>query len=110
MSITQNTFKADFGLPLDKHGWPVCALDDVPESSDNHQWDEDPKADNHQRAAFAADALKQFAVTHGLDEIDTVMSDFLGDFMHLCDGLGISFEAMVDRARFHYDLEIRGEV
>lgn len=101
-------YKADFGLPLGEYGWPICELDDVPASSDNHQWDEDPKADNHQRAALAADALKQFASTHGLDDIDTAMSDFLGNFMHLCDGLGMSFEDMVDRARFHYEPETRG--
>lgn len=79
---------------------------------DDHITDTDPQADNNARASFAALAVTAYAkrtCPSGGEEIETIIGDLLGDLMHLCDGLDLSFDALVDRAFRHYDPETRGE-
>lgn len=67
---------------------------------------------NSIRAGFASTGVKAFARRVGIfqgENLETAISDFLGDLMHLCDALDIPFEAMVDRGAFHHDAELRGD-
>ncbi len=68
----------------------------------NHQ------ADNNTRASFAAVALVAYIKRVGEDEVETNVSDLLGDIMHLCDALGIDFDDMIHRGLRHYDREVKG--
>lgn len=81
----------------------------------------DPVADNVRRAAFAAQAVVAYAeaVNGFSNDIETVISDMLGDLQHLTDmltdseGVGGEFptvEALLDRGSVHYEAEIRGEL
>jgi len=70
---------------------------------------------NNDRASLAAAALWQFARLSGLDDdsesLDTVLSDFLGDMLHLCEqcwtgGEGEArFNAALKMARMHFEQE-----
>lgn len=70
---------------------------------------------NNDRSALAAAALWTFARHTGLDNdgetLDTVLSDFLGNLMHLCDhcdpdGNGEArFSAALQIARMHFEQE-----
>ncbi|WP_313107995.1 MULTISPECIES: hypothetical protein [Pseudescherichia] len=70
---------------------------------------------NDDRAALAAAALWTFARNTGLDNdgetLDTVLSDFMGNLMHLCnhcdpDGNGEArFRAALRIARMHFEQE-----
>lgn len=79
----------------------------------------DYKTDNRWRAAYVAHALKEYAgivgTAHG-EEVDTVISDFLGDLRHLLDCIAddgdhhrSNFDHLAARGRRHYEAEIRGE-
>lgn len=83
--------------------------------------DGDESADNYKRAGFAAEALKAYARRVGTltgEEVDVPIRDFLGDLMHLVDGLiaGGSidtdrypdFDALLESARGAYEAELRG--
>jgi len=89
----------------------ACPMD-LMEHLGEHLHDVDPAQDNTVRAGFAATGVKAFAQrvgTYHHEDMETNLSDFLCDLMHLCDALGISFEDMVSRGAFHYDAELRGE-
>lgn len=65
---------------------------------------------NMQRGTFAGLGLKAYAErTRCHEPIDTVMSDFLGDLMHLCDAVGVDFDNVQCRAEINYEAEIGGE-
>lgn len=76
----------------------------------------DPKTaepTNNQRATWAKAALDKFqAVTGdkdrptGNDEIKTVMSDFLADYMHLADVLGVDILDALNGAFDNYHIEV----
>jgi len=89
----------------------ACPMD-LDEHLGEHLHDVDPAQDNVVRAGFAATGVIAFAKrvgTYQQEDMETNLSDFLCDLMHLCDTLGISFEDMVDRARSHHGFEVRGE-
>lgn len=70
---------------------------------------------NNDRATLAAAALWQFARLTGLDDdsesLDTVLTDFLGDMLHLCEQCGTGgsgealFNAALRMARMHFEQE-----
>ncbi|UFM72059.1 hypothetical protein LO739_23515 (plasmid) [Leclercia adecarboxylata] len=70
---------------------------------------------NNDRATLAAAALWQFARLTGLDDdgesLDTVLTDFLGDVLHLCEPCGTGgagearFNAALRMARMHFEQE-----
>lgn len=66
--------------------------------------------DNTRRAGFTVPALRAFSDTvrlHG-EDVDTVISDLLGDLLHLCDALGHDFDALLERGCSHYEAEVEG--
>jgi len=78
-----------------------------------------PIRSNDDRAALAAVALWQFARLTGLDDdgesLDTVLTDFLGDMLHLCEQCGTGgesearFNAALQMARMHFEQESGGD-
>lgn len=72
---------------------------------------EDIRHDNRRRAGFAATAVLAFAdecFGRSDEELETVVSDLMGDLMHLCDALNLSFDGLVERGRRHYLPELHG--
>lgn len=65
-----------------------------------------------QRMAVLITDATDYSVSAEDDEIDTVtvLGDFLCDFMHLCAAVDVDFEHVVDRARYHFDPEQKGEL
>lgn len=76
------------------------------ENAENNQV---PNPTNVNRAAWTLNALDVFAhETFGQlehEDAETVLSDFLCDFMHLCRVNGLDFDELVDRGRGHFDRE-----
>lgn len=68
----------------------------------------DPGGMNDLRAAWAGESLRTFIDETGGDEEDA-LADLLGDLMHWCDRNNHDFDAALDRARFHYDVETATE-
>lgn len=70
--------------------------------------------DNLRRAGFAANAVLAYVAQTfpgGCGEdFETVIGDLLGDLMHLCDAVGVSFDALVEQGHSHYQPELRGEL
>lgn len=68
--------------------------------------------DNTQRGSRVARAVKTYTdVTYFNGELlETAMGDFLADFMHLCDGLHLDFDYLVDLGRTHHSAEITGNI
>lgn len=70
---------------------------------------------NNDHATLAAAALWQFARLTGLDDdgesLGTVLTDFLGDMLHLCEQCGAAgegearFNAALQMARMHFEQE-----
>lgn len=60
---------------------------------------------NSQRAQRVADALKVYAPASG-DDLETQLTDALTDMMHTCDHSPMSFEAILETARMHYQAEV----
>lgn len=71
----------------------------------------DIKADNDARASFGAAVLVAYAERVGgeSNEVDTQLSDLLADLRHLCDALGLDYDAADATAHMHYCREIHGE-
>lgn len=66
----------------------------------------DPDGMNEKRCEWAARCLDLFkAMTGSTEEQDEDMQDLLTDLMHLADQRGVSFEGVVERARYHYLIE-----
>jgi hypothetical protein len=68
----------------------------------------DPENMNDERAEWAAMALNQFQRITGADD-DDALADLLCDFMHWCDRNDVNFEAVLSRARWHYEAETAAE-
>lgn len=66
--------------------------------------------DNTRRAGFALAAVQEYArvCNEADEEPEIVISDFLGDLRHLCDAVGLSFEALSDHGDWHYQAEVTG--
>lgn len=59
---------------------------------------------NLQRAVWAESALIAFRKQTGCDHEDS-LGDLLCDLMHLAEASELDFDAALDRARFHFDVE-----
>lgn len=71
----------------------------------------DPQADNNARASFAAKALTTYtSIVGDTEDLETQISDLLGDLRHLCDALGVDYGEAAEHALYHYCYEIRGEL
>lgn len=71
------------------------------------------RANNNRRAGWALIGFNAYSErVHGTsqEEPDTGLIDMLGDLLHLCDLLNVNFDLMVERARGHYEAELRGEL
>jgi hypothetical protein len=44
------------------------------------------------------------------DEMDTILGDFMSDFRHLLDAVGVDLDDVIDASSLHYEAEIRGEL
>ena len=42
------------------------------------------------------------------DEMDTILGDFMSDFRHLLDAIGVDLYELIDASSLHYEAEIRG--
>jgi len=69
------------------------------------------RENNVLRASYAATAVVAYGLRtregHSTDS-ETLLTDLLGDFLHLCDLLGLSFDDLEAQARSHYEPELRG--
>jgi hypothetical protein len=74
----------------------------------NIQLPPDPDGMNDSRAAWAGNAIQQFALTTGSNDED-VLSDLLAELMHWCDCRQVPFDRELARAREHYEAEKLGE-
>ncbi len=76
---------------------------------------EDGGPSNLTRAEWAREALSLFARSTRMlsdtneEDLETIVSDFLADLMHLCRLNGLDFEQRLDNARIHHEAERRGE-
>lgn len=68
--------------------------------------------DNTHRASRVAKLIVAYSDdcfgTQG-DEMDTILGDFMCDFMHLLDAVGADIDCVLDKSTMHYGAEIRGE-
>lgn len=73
--------------------------------------------DNSDRARWAFNAVAAYAIQNRysteavLDEEDTdhleeVVGDFLDDLMHALNGLGLDFDELAERGRYHFTAEL----
>ena len=71
---------------------------------------EDLRRDNLCRAGWAAAVVAFAARCAGPDEpVDEVVSELLGDVMHLSDALGLTYADLEARGRRHYLSELGGQ-
>lgn len=84
-------------------------LAEVPKLAITHGGD--VQADNDARASFGAAVLAAYAQRVGGDnnELETQLSDLLADLRHVCDALGLDYEAADMTAHVNYWREIHGE-
>ena len=64
----------------------------------------DPDRMNDDRSSWAGVALASFMHVTGTDEEDA-LGDLLSDLMHWSDRNDYDFDAVLDRARAHYEAE-----
>jgi hypothetical protein len=68
--------------------------------------------DNTRRAGFALHGVEAYAdVTGGIasEGMMMMLTDLLGDMMHLADALGVDFFELVRRGGYRYEAETRGQ-
>ena len=113
--MTSNNQDAPYRAPAIRSIEFVDDLEQI--EDDEHELDgADPAADNTRRASFAAQAVMAYASVTGNNDLDTVMSDLMGDMQHLLDvlsewddGEGIGdIGYLVSRGTMHYECEIQG--
>jgi len=99
-----------FGEALTGMKDPVDIIDVKQEAEiyGNRVLSPDPEGMNDERSAWAAAALAAFITETGTDE-EGARGDLLGDLMHWCDRNNYDFEAMLSRARGHYEAETMEE-
>ncbi|QBP30557.1 hypothetical protein SEA_CHARM_76 [Mycobacterium phage Charm] len=69
----------------------------------------DPEKRNNCNVIWAAKALQAYVNVIGRDEIETSISDLLGDLMHLADAAGVDFDELLNKAEWAYGEELEGE-
>ena len=69
-----------------------------------HRLPPDPDGRNDKRAAWAGAAVSSFRQATGTDEEDA-LCDLLAELMHWADRSGHDFDAVLHRARDHYEAE-----
>jgi hypothetical protein len=71
---------------------------------------DDTRQDNLRRAGWAATAVVAFAArcSGPHEPLDEVVSDLIGDLMHLADAIGLSYAELESRGRRHYLAELGG--
>jgi hypothetical protein len=71
----------------------------------------DAQADNDARASFGAAVLAAYSERVGdkSNEVETQLADLLADLRHLCDALGLDYDAADTKAHVNYWREIHGE-
>ena len=70
-------------------------------------------ADNTARASRVAKLIVAYSddcFGPSGDEMDTILGDFMCDFRHLLDALGVDLDDVIDKSSLHYEAEIRGEL
>ena len=71
-----------------------------------------PKRDHDIRAGWAARGLVAYAQHLGgaklNEDIGVALTDLLGDLRHLCDALGVDWDAAVSRSEYDHYCEVRG--
>lgn len=88
----------------------VESIEDLANLPTGRIGDGDEREDNRIRAAWAGHAVVAFVDMVGdAGELESSISDLLGDLMHLCDALNINFDYMIEQGRRHYTAELRGE-
>lgn len=126
MSDTELQLPADYDIPEwedeSDDGCPdlnelkrIAALFDPSHKLAASDLPEDLAYDNTQRGASAALALKAYAdvkygVAFGSEVLSAVVSDFISDLMHLCDGTHIDFLNALDMGAIHHEAELGGAV
>lgn len=72
----------------------------------------DAPYNNDARASVALHCVKRFGEITGPEDedIETQLSDFLCDIMHLCDSKDLEFEEIIRKADGHYQAELAEEV
>jgi len=68
-------------------------------------YDEDSGMCNRWRADRAADAIEAYWGDQGYEDFETQFKDLLNDLLHWCDGQGIDFDDVLERARRSYQEE-----
>ena len=114
--MTLNDQDAPYRAPADRSIEDVSGLNRIP--CEPPLDGSDPTQDNVTRASFAARAVLAYAVATGNGDLDTCISDMLGDLQHLLDvlsewdeGNGVgTIESLVESGSVHYEAEIRGEL
>lgn len=74
--------------------------------------DNNAQTNNTSRAARVAKLLVAYSddcFGKGGDEMDTILGDFMCDFRHLLDAVGVELDDVLDKSTMHYTAEIRGE-
>ncbi|WP_072814635.1 hypothetical protein [Rhodococcus zopfii] len=64
---------------------------------------------NAVRGLNAARLLAEYMRSVGDDELQTGLTDLLGDLHHLSDAIGTDWDAAVDAAATHHQAEVAGE-
>jgi hypothetical protein len=82
--------------------------DTVDSNTTQKQIPPDPDRLNEDRSSWAGAALTTFMHVTGTDEEDA-LGDLLADLMHWSDRNDDDFDAALDRARGHYEVETVGE-
>lgn len=68
--------------------------------------DDPDEADTERRVARAARALQLYALTDGGNSpVDTIAVDLLTDLRHLCEGMSLSFDDLVQRSAVSFAAE-----
>ena len=63
---------------------------------------------NRDRAGWAQEGLQTYATRTGVisEDLETQMSDLLGDLMHLARFEGVDFDDVIRRGQDHFHVEI----
>jgi len=76
-----------------------------PTNSDRAQWAENA-LNTFTKEVFFSD-FEETSIGEG---VDTIVSDFLTNLIHLCDKHELDFDALLNRARLHHEAEVSDEL